>query len=184
MNRCFAAIGIAAVLVLTSCSPSPVVTDTSAVVQALKDNEIQWNKDFEAKDLDKLLAHYGDDAVLISPTKPLASGRDAIRTAIKDMLADPGLSLKFQTTRVDVSKSGDLAYTQGSYNMAMTDPNTKKPITDKGSYVTVYKKQVDGWKAVTDIASSEVPPPAVAVAPKKAGRHPPAAHGRKGRKRG
>ena len=60
---------------------------------------------------------------------------------------------------VQVSKSGDLAFTQGAYQMTMTDPASKQTIHDHGSYVTTYAKQADGsWKAVADIASSETPP--------------------------
>ncbi len=43
--------------------------------------------------------------------------------------------------------------------MTMTNPATKQPLSDHGSYVTTYAKQADGsWKAVADIATSEVPP--------------------------
>jgi ketosteroid isomerase-like protein len=62
---------------------------------------------------------------------------------------------------VEVAKSGDLAYTQGTYQMTMTDPVSKHVIHDHGSYVTTYAKQPDGmWKAVADIATSEAPPAA------------------------
>jgi ketosteroid isomerase-like protein len=89
---------------------------------------------------------------------PLA-GKEAIRSALKQMAADPALSLKFEATRVEVASAGDSAYTQGSYTLTVTDSATKKPVNDKGSYVTVYKKQADGsWKAVSDIASSSTPP--------------------------
>jgi ketosteroid isomerase-like protein len=85
-------------------------------------------------------------------------GKDAIGVALKQMVSDPGLSLKFQARRVEVSKSGDLAFTEGSYEMTFTGPGPK-PMHDKGSYVTTYRKQADGsWKAVSDIASSELPP--------------------------
>jgi ketosteroid isomerase-like protein len=76
------------------------------------------------------------------------------------MVADPTVSLKFQPTKVEVAKSGDVAYTQGTYTLTLTDPQTKQLINDHGSYVTTYRKQPDGtWKAVVDIATSEVPPP-------------------------
>jgi len=43
--------------------------------------------------------------------------------------------------------------------MTLTDAKRKKPVTDKGSYVTGYRKQADGsWKAVSDINVSEVAP--------------------------
>lgn len=161
MNRYFTVVFVSSVVaLLTSCAQAPTPPDThEADIKALKDNEAAWNKDFEAKDAEKLIAHYADDAVLMAPGMATANGKDAIRTAIKTMVADPALSLKFESSRVEVSKSGDVAYTQGSYNMTMTDPGTKKPMADKGSYVTTYKKQADGsWKAVADIASSELPP--------------------------
>jgi len=131
--------------------------------QALKDNEAQWNGEFAAKDLEKLVAHYADNAVLMATGMPSSSGRDQIRKTLKEMMDDPALSLKFQASRVEVSSSGDLGFTQGSYQMTMTDPASKQVIHDHGSYVTTYRKQPDGsWKAIADIASSEAPPPSLA----------------------
>ena len=154
---------IAALTLMTICAGLTVgslqAQKNAAVEKAVRDNEAQWNKDWASKDADKILAHYSDDAMLMSPGSPPASGKEAIRGALKQMLDDPALSLKFEATRVHVAKSGDVAWTEGTYNLTMTDPGTKKPFTDKGTYVTVYKKQADGsWKAVSDIASSGTMP--------------------------
>jgi|SRR5579884_1114077 len=127
----------------------------ATVEKAIRANEAQWNQDWASKDADKIAAHYADDATLMAPGSPPASGREAIHAALKQMLDDSALSLKFEATRVEVSKAGDVAWTEGTYNMTMTDPATKKPMNDKGTYVTVYCRQADGsWKAVSDIASS------------------------------
>jgi len=132
-----------------------------ADVKALKDNEARWNQEYAAKDLDKIVAHYADNAVLMATGFPSTSGRDEIRKLLKTMVDDPALSLKFQASRGEVSSSGDLGYTQGTYQLTMTDPSSKQVIHDHGSYVTAYRKQPDGsWKAVADIATSEAPPPA------------------------
>jgi uncharacterized protein (TIGR02246 family) len=132
-----------------------------ADVNAIKENEVRWNQEYAAKDLEKALAHYADDAVLMAPGMPPSMGKEAIRNALQLMLSDPALSLKFQASRVEVAKSGDMAYTQGSYTMTVTDPNSKQVVHDRGSYVTTYRKQADGsWKAVADIATSEVAPSA------------------------
>jgi ketosteroid isomerase-like protein len=41
----------------------------------------------------------------------------------------------------------------------MTNPKTKKPMDDKGSYLTIFKKQADGnWKAIEDTNTSEMAP--------------------------
>ena len=155
-------------LLLTGCSPATPDT-READTKALKDNETQWNQEWVSKDVEKLVGHYAGDAVLMGPGMPPSSGKDAIRKMLTEMLTDPAFSLKFQASRVEVSKAGDVGYTQGSYTMTMTDPNSKKVINDHGSYVTTYSKQPDGsWKAVADIATSEVPPAAPpSPAPKK-----------------
>jgi uncharacterized protein (TIGR02246 family) len=145
-------------LTMTACNRTPDTHD--ADVKAIQDKEAQWNQDYAAKDNDKIVAHYADDAVLMVPGTPSSSGREAIRAALKEMVSDPALSLRFLANKVEVAKSGDVAYTQGIYTLNVTDPRTKQIIHDHGSYVTTYRKQPDGtWKAVADIATSDVPPP-------------------------
>jgi len=159
---CIAGIAMA----MVACNQAPDTHD--ADVQAIKSLETNWSQDYAGKNPDKIASYYADDAVLIAPGMATVSGKDAIHSMIAQMTADPALSLKFQSTKVDAAKSGDFAYSQGSYTMTMTDPNTKQLVNDHGSYVTVYHKQADGsWKAVSDIASSSVPPPAPAPDTKK-----------------
>jgi len=167
MNRFATFIGSTAIaLTVIGCNQTADTHD--ADVQAIKATEAQWNQDYVSRDVDKIASHYADDAVLVAPGSPATSGKSAIHDALKQMVADPTLSLKFQASTVDVSKSGDLAYTQGSYTLTATDPQTKQLINDHGSYVTIYRKQSDGtWKAVSDIASSAVPPPVPAPMPAK-----------------
>lgn len=160
MRRSFACICMLGLLAVTrSYADSPQMSKMqAAAAEAIKANEAQWNKDFENKSIEGLMAHYTDDATLMAPGIPPAQGKDAIRVSLTQMLNDPALSIKFRARRVEVSKSGDLAFTEGSYEMTFTGPSPK-PIQDKGSYVTVFRKQADGnWKAVSDIATSEVPP--------------------------
>jgi len=153
----------AMVLFATACNQS---VDREAEAKAIQTNEAQWVQDFASKDPEKIVAHYTDDATLMTPGSPASSGKDAIRNGIKQMVADPAMSLKFQSSRVEVAKSGDVAYTQGTYTLTMTDPQTKQVINDHGSYVTTYRKEPDGtWKCVSDIATSEVPPPPPPPAP-------------------
>jgi uncharacterized protein (TIGR02246 family) len=154
MNRTTIALVLGAALALTGhAQPSK---DKGA--QALRDLEAQWVKEFDAKDVAKMVAHYADDATLMGPGMPVATGKDAIRATIQEMVSDPNLSLHFQPQRVEIARSGEMGFTQGMYHMTMTDPKTKQKVSDQGSYVTVYRKQADGsWKAVSDIASSGPP---------------------------
>ena len=146
---------------ITGCNtaPPPAPDTHDADVKAISDTEGQMLKDWAAKDADKVASHYADDAVLMTPGGSPVNGKDLIAKSAKEMVADPALSLTFQASKVEVAKSGDIGYTLGSYKMTMTNPATHKPMDDHGSYVTTYRKQADGsWKAVADIATSEVPP--------------------------
>lgn len=159
MKRIVIGCAAALALMVTGCNPAPPDTH-DADVKAIKDNEVQWNADWAAKDMDKLIAHYADDVFFVSPGAPAITTKDALRPAFKDMIADPALSLKFQATRVEVAKSGEMGYTMGTYTLTLTDPASKQVINDHGSYVTTYRKGADGsWKSVADIASSALPPP-------------------------
>src|SRR5262249_15188529 len=139
MNRRIAITGPVLLLAIAAAH-SQSAGSRDADIQALKDNETQWNKDWAAKDPGKIAAHYSADAVLMAPGMAAINGQDAIAAALKQMLSDSGLSLHFEASHVDVASSGDLAFTQGSYTMTMTDPASKKPVNDKGSYITVYRK--------------------------------------------
>ena len=124
-----------------------------AGIQAIRDNEARWNQEFQRRDLDATMAHYADDATMVAPGFGAFRGRDAIRGALEQMLADPAFSLRFQTSRIEIAKGGDVAWSEGSYTVTATGPGTKRISTSRGSYVTVYRLEEDAWKAVSDIAS-------------------------------
>jgi uncharacterized protein (TIGR02246 family) len=156
-----AAIGVALVFQL-GCSQAtpPAASDTRATdEQAIRDGEAAWVKDFATKDVEKVAAHYADDGTSMIPLMTLMKGKDAIRAGLKEEFSDANSSLDFHPDKVEVSKSGDLAYSQGKYAFTSTDPKTKKRVIEHGGYVEVYKKQADGsWKVAQDIASQEAPP--------------------------
>jgi uncharacterized protein (TIGR02246 family) len=131
---------------------------------AIRDAAKQWAEAAQAKDPEKFVSFYDEDAVLMLHSAPLASGKAAIRENISAFMKDPAFALSFETTSVEVAKSGDLAYELGTYTATSTDPKTKKPITAKGHGVVVWKKQGDGsWKAHIDVpveGPAEAPAPA------------------------
>jgi ketosteroid isomerase-like protein len=95
---------------------------------------------------------------VLLPNAPILNGKEAIKAALKPLLADPNFALSFQGTRAEGSKGGDVVWSVGTYSMTVTDPKTRKPVTDKGKYLTVFKKQADGtWKSVADMINSDMP---------------------------
>ncbi len=128
-------------------------TDT----KALRDLDAEWSAAAGAKDLDKTVSYYSNDAIVMPPNASSATTKEAIRNVWKDLLAGPGLVMSWKTTKVEVATSGDLACLSGTYELTMNDANGK-PVNDRGKYVEVWEKQSDGkWKCGTDIWNSDLP---------------------------
>ena len=164
----FGCTGLAALMI--GCAPQAAPDTRDADVKAVKDVEAAWVKDAATRDPEKFAAYYADDGSVLLPNAPILNGKDAIKMVLRPMLADPNFVLTFQASKVVASKGGDLVYSVGSYNMTVSDEKTKKPVTDKGKYLTVYKKQADGsWKAVANMISSDMPLAGVARNIKKVG---------------
>jgi uncharacterized protein (TIGR02246 family) len=134
--------------------------DTRAADEAaIRATDIAFSKAVEARQLDAALAFYADDAVVMFVNAPMLTSKDAIRKAFGEFFAMPGIAMKWQVTKVVAARSGDFGYTVGTYEMTMND-SQGNPITDRGKYATVYKKQADGsWKAVVDISNTDLPAP-------------------------
>jgi uncharacterized protein (TIGR02246 family) len=112
----------------------------------------------EAKDADRTAALYADDAVQMPVAEPLISGRAAIREEWAKVYGIPGFTNKSQLVSVEVS-GGSLAYTRGTYESAMLDPKGK-PTTERGKWITVWRRQADGtWRVAADIYNTDAPPP-------------------------
>jgi uncharacterized protein (TIGR02246 family) len=150
VTACFAVLSLAFVI------PSSAA-DTQAAEQTLRDLDAQWSAAAGAKDVEKTVSFYSEDAVVMPPNAPADTTKDAIRKGWQDLLATPGLLMSWKTTKVEVAKSGDLAFLSGTYEVTMHDPSGK-PINDRGKYVEVWEKQADGkWKCGTDIWNSDLP---------------------------
>src|ERR1700683_2994156 len=157
MRRYASSIMCACLMGMTAaCTPAVAPDTRQADIQAVKDVEIAWAKDSALKDPAKFASYYAVDAAVLFPNSPVITGRDNIQGALTTMMADPNFSLSFQGTQADAAKGGDLVYTVGTYSSSMSDPKSRKPVADKGKYMTVYKKQADGtWKAVADMINSD-----------------------------
>ncbi len=153
-----ACLALAALATGCSTAPAPSPDTRAADVQAVKDVEAAWVKDSATKDADKWVSYFAEDGSGLYPGGGILVGKPAIKAAMAPFFADPNFSLTFQSTRAMASKGGDMVYSEGTYTMTMTNPKTKKPMTDKGKYLTVYAKQPDGtWKAVADTFNSDSP---------------------------
>src|SRR5262245_51720305 len=99
-----------------------------------------------AKDADKFLSYFTPDATVYATGMPKTTGAGPLRAMAKEMMGAPGFSLKWAAERAEVAASGDIGYTVGTYEMTVNNP-AGNPTSEKGKYITVWKKQSDGrWK--------------------------------------
>jgi ketosteroid isomerase-like protein len=146
------------VVLLSSCTTAPPDT-READAKAIKDIESAAVKTASAKKLDEFVAFYADDASVLIANAPLFTGKAAIKDGLKPIMDDPNFTLSSTVNKVEVSKSGDLAYTQGTYKMTFSDMRGNK-FDDEGKYLTVWRKLADGsWKMVQDTFMTDLPLP-------------------------
>lgn len=142
---------------LTACQTQTTSDTRAADETALRKLDDEWSKAAGSRDVEKTISYYSDDAVVMPPNIATLTGKEPIRTLWKSMLGSPDFSGGWKASKVEVARSGDLAYVSGTYEFNEKD-DTGKPITDKGKYLEVWKKQTDGsWKCVADMFSSDLP---------------------------
>ncbi len=129
-----------------SALPDTRATDEAAIRAA----DEAWSKAAGEKDAEKTSSFYADNGTLMAPGSPAVNGKAEILKAFTGMMASKYFALKFAPTKIEVAKSGDLAYDLGEYELTVTDPKGK-PQTIKAKYVVIWTKQGDGsWKAQVD----------------------------------
>jgi ketosteroid isomerase-like protein len=148
------------VVLLVAFSPAcqnQATGDTRAADAAtLKSLDDEWSKAVGSRDVEKTISYYSDDAILMPPNIPTLTGKEPIRALWKSMLESTTFSGGWKATKVEVARSGDLAYISGSYEFTEQD-DSGKPMTDKGMHLEVWRKQTDGsWKCVADMFNSDL----------------------------
>ena len=129
--------------------------DHSEDIAAIKKADEEWSKASEAKSAGGWLSFYHEDAIMMPPNERICTDKASRETSIKNMFAVPGMSLVFQTTKVEVSNAGDMAYAVGVYQWASKDPKGND-YHETGKYSEIWKKQSDGnWKCIVDIWNAD-----------------------------
>ncbi len=146
------ALGLAA-----GCSAQRNV-NASAEEAAIRATDANWLAAASAHDLERILPFWADDATILPPGAPAVVGKEAIRQYVSAAFANPGFSITWKTDKVEVSQSGDLAYSAGTDRISFTTLDGKS-LTEESRSVAVWKKQPNGsWKCIWDVMSPAPPP--------------------------
>lgn len=143
------------IAILGGCREATKV-DVGAIEKILKQKEAEWNRAYAEHDAAAVASAYADDAALAYPGVPLAAGIAAVRRQTQSLGSDPNFQLHFASDHIQISASGDLAYSRGHYTLTVTDRATNGPATSKGNYLTVWRMQKGAWKAVENFITPAV----------------------------
>lgn len=97
----------------------------------------------------KAFLSYAADSAVLSKDNNLIKGKDAIRSYFESQTMQD-VKLEWTPDFVDVSLTGDMAYTYGHYKFSAVDSEGNNVLSE-GVFHTVWKRQKDGsWKYVWD----------------------------------
>jgi len=135
---------------------APAAPDAEADKAAVREVLDSIARDFNAGDMEKMVAHYQDDVLICAPGAPDIVGKQAWLDAIAASLpADAALTLRFDTAELEIA--GDLAYERGTYAIGMAAQPDAQPMI-VGRHIHIFRRQADGsWKGWRLMENSEDP---------------------------
>ena len=138
---------------LSGCAPS-----TEADEAAIREINKAWLAAIVAKDAKAIGQIYAEDGQMMPPNTPKAVGREAVEKGWAGFLGAPGMALTFDTEKIVFAKSGDLAVEIQTYKF--TAGEGAAATTEIGKSVVTWTKRNGKWLVLTDMFSSDAPPPA------------------------
>lgn len=161
MKRIYFPLFIVCFLLLAGCTgtarlatPQNTGDTTYDVLQA----DRNFSKMSEEKGMNTaFIAYAAPNAVLLRPKSMPVEGREQIRLYMSRN-SDQNSHLTWSPSYADISASGDMAYTYGTYMLETLDIDGK-PLTAEGTYVSIWKKDEKGfWRFVAESSNPGLRP--------------------------
>ncbi len=155
LNRSIGVTIFGAFLTLTACRPAGSQADVRSEILRV---DAQWLEAVQARDVDRAVSFWADDAIVFPPGGPAVAGKAAIREYVTKSFQTPGFTVSWKTAAVEASSGGDVAYTTGTNHVTFAMPDGRQAAVD-GKAVAVWRRQKDGaWKCAIDIWNDASPP--------------------------
>jgi ketosteroid isomerase-like protein len=137
------------------CGPDAAHSSAGAEAEVIQSAATEWFKAIAAKDLERTVSFYAPEAQYLAQGRPAASTPEERRKLWEEDYATPGFSSDEATTKIEVARSGELAYQRGTYLSKAQDGQGRLTATT-GKFLVVWRKQASGeWKAIIDIDNAD-----------------------------
>lgn len=137
----------------TSLSTRRSVKVASAIA-VIRQTGNDWAGNWNAGDLDSVVAAYAPDAVYLPPHHEAVHGRDSIRQYLQGPLSHGVTDLVFDVTYI--KQAGGVAWDVGTYRMSVPQ-NDGTRREDHGKYLTLWRRVGTKWLIAADAWSSDLP---------------------------
>jgi ketosteroid isomerase-like protein len=139
-------------MLLHSWVPVAPEADTAAAKQGLFDTFDAMSKSIEAGDLESFVSHYTESPMHLPPGAPRNSTREDIEAFLDDTL---GLYEVQGQPEIYFSDDASMAFVYGSYTTKADEAKGLEAY--QGRFITVWKKEENGWRCIVDIWNTDDP---------------------------
>jgi ketosteroid isomerase-like protein len=138
---------------MSGCQTKEITGEERAEDERTVDElQSRFSQAFAARDLSALVSLYADNGALYYEDHPLIRGKNAIRDTWKHDFDRRDVIMSALPGRVEISNTGDLAWTHGTFRIRSDIPGGFPP--DQWRYTLIYKKLPQGWKIWADSANA------------------------------
>lgn len=140
-NICFPLIFFTCIFLFYSCNEKKPITQQPSTNEILA-VDLAFSDMSRQVGMKKAFLQFMDnEGTLLRPDRMPVVGADAID--LLSVLSDTAYTLSWKPMKAEISKSGELGYSYGIYELILPDT------TLNGTYVNIWKKENDGeWKFV------------------------------------
>ena len=140
---------LSAIVLLLSGRSSMHEKDKEKLKEEIRLTENAFRDMAREKGISEAFTHFAAPEAVLYRNGILIQGKDSIGSWLRKRVKGE-MTLDWEPTFIEVSDSGDLAYTYGNFTFASLDSLGQENQTE-GIFHTVWKRQEDGsWKYVWD----------------------------------
>lgn len=128
-------------------------SDLKSEENAIREVSRHWLDLERSKDYNAIADLFAEDGIIYRPNHDPVKGPDDIRKYFNEQgQKNMKEVVDWSTDHVDIANSGELAVEYGNYTSKNGGESGNE--SDKGNYVTVYRKDNGKWKVIADVVNS------------------------------